>query len=79
MTKTMTQGELSKSFGALRRGGIPLDDEVVQSMKAASRGLSRYQSGTPADSSIFDLDSGGAGYLPSVAICNDSDRIIRTS
>ncbi|MGA8230264.1 MAG: hypothetical protein WB795_02190 [Candidatus Acidiferrales bacterium] len=79
MTKTMTQGELSKSFEELRRGGIPLDDKVVESVKAASRGLSLYQTPSPVDSSIFDLDSksGGAGYILSVAICNNTDRIIR--
>jgi hypothetical protein len=77
MTKTMTPRELSNYFKALRRGGIPLDDVVVQSMKAASRGLSLHQTGTPVDSNIFDLNSGGAGYILSIAICNDSDRIIR--
>ena len=77
MTKTMPQGELSKSFEALRRGGIPLDDEVVKSVKAASRGLRLYQTGTPVDSNIFDLDSGGAGYILSIAIRNAADRVIR--
>jgi hypothetical protein len=76
MTKTMTPRELYKACKALRRGGIPLDDVVVQSMKAACRGLRVYQTGTEIDSNIFDLNPHGAGYILSIAICNDSDRII---
>lgn len=77
MTKTMTQGEFVKSLLKLRRAGIPLDDKVVESAKAASRGLRLYQTGTQLDSSIFDLDSAGTGYILSIAIRNPSDRIIR--
>jgi len=77
VTKTMTQRELVKALLELRRAGIPLDDKVVESMEAGARGLSLDQTGTEVDSSIFDLDSGGAGYILSIAICNDSDHVIR--
>ena len=44
---------------------------------AESRGLSIYQTGTLPETSVFDLKSGGSGYMLSVAIHNDSTRRIR--
>jgi hypothetical protein len=61
----------------LQRGGIPLDEEVLERIRAASRGLSIYQTGTLLETSVFDLKSGGSGYMLSVAIHNDSTRPIR--
>jgi hypothetical protein len=61
----------------LQRGGIPLDEEALERIRTASRGLSMYQTGTILETSVFDLDSGGSGYMLSVAIHNDSTRPIR--
>ncbi len=58
-------------------GGTPLDEEVLEGMRAASRGLSLHQTGTTLDTTVFDLDSGGTGYMLCLAICNDSDRTLR--
>jgi hypothetical protein len=64
-------------FSQLRRGGIPLDEEVLEGMKAASCGLSIHDTGTIVDSAVFDLAFGGTGYMLSIAILNDANRIIR--
>ena len=72
----VTQGELRRLF-ELRSLGIPLDEEVLQGLDAACRGLAIYQAGTNIENSIFDLDSGGAAYMLAVAICNVSDQILR--
>ncbi len=61
----------------LRSGGIPLDQEVVEQMRAACRGLLIQQCGTALETAIFDLESGGAAYVLNVAIDNVSDRILR--
>jgi hypothetical protein len=61
----------------LQRGGIPLDEGVLERIRAASRGLSIYQTGTLLETSVFDLKSGGSGYMLSIAIHNDSNRPIR--
>ena len=61
----------------LQHGGVPLDEEVLEAIKAASRGLSIFQTGSLLENSVFELDSGGSGYMLSVAICNDSNRPIR--
>jgi hypothetical protein len=76
MTKKIN-GADSSFFSQLTRGGIPLDDEVLGHLKADSRGLSIYQTGTSIDSIIIDLAYGGAGYILSVAIYNDTKRIVR--
>lgn len=67
----------SRTLSDLEHAGVPLDQEVLKHIKAASRGLSIFQTGTFLESSVFDLDSGGSGYMLSVAICNDSTRPIR--
>jgi hypothetical protein len=76
MKNKISEEEL-KLFSQLRRGGIPLDEEVVEAMKAASRGLSMHQIGTINENTVFDLEFGMTGYLLSVAIYNDAKRIIR--
>jgi hypothetical protein len=60
----------------LQRGGVPFDKQVLEDLKTASRGFSIYQTGTSVDSSVFDLDFGGSGYMLNVVMCNDSSRII---
>ena len=45
----------------LQRGGIPLDEDVLERIRAASPGLSIYQTGTLLETSVFDLNSGGSG------------------
>jgi hypothetical protein len=63
----------------LQRAGIPLDKEIVDEIKAASRGLSVLQIGSLLENTVFELDSGGSGYIVSVAIYNDSNRRVRLS
>jgi hypothetical protein len=76
MKNKISEEEL-KFFSKLRRGGVHLDEAVVEAMKAASRELAIHQSGTLNENTVFDLEFGITGYLLSVAICNDSKRIIR--
>jgi hypothetical protein len=76
MNKKLSDEELGALLD-LERGGVPLDRGVLEDLKAASRGLSAYQTGTVLENTIFDLDSGGSGYILSIAICNDSERPIR--
>jgi len=64
-------------FSQLRRGGIPLDEEVLEEMKAASRGLSIYQTGTTIENVVFDLNFAGSGYILSIAVYDDANRIIQ--
>jgi hypothetical protein len=64
-----------ETFATLRRGGIPLDEEVLKVLKAASGGLSLFQTGTAVENTVFDLDSGGAGGILSIAVQNDSEEI----
>jgi hypothetical protein len=61
----------------LQKGNIPLDEEVLEDIMAGQRGLSIYQTGTILETRVFDLKSGGSGYMLSVAIHNDSTRPIR--
>ena len=72
----MTRNELARA-AELRDLGIPLDGEVLAEMQAACRGLNVSQHPDPLQSSVFDLDSGGTGYMLSIAIDNDSERVIR--
>jgi hypothetical protein len=60
----------------LNKQGIPLDPEVLKSMEADCAGLLIYQSGTIAENTVFDLDSGGAGFMLSVAIYKEAKRIL---
>ncbi len=60
----------------LRSKGIPLDEEVLEAMQDASRRPHIYQTGTVVENTIFDLHSGGTGYMLSIAIHNDSNRIV---
>jgi hypothetical protein len=75
VTKKVAQEEL-QLLSALRDAQIPLDDEVTEGMKVASRALSIYQTGSVNENDIFELDFGGTGFMLSIAICNDSNRII---
>ncbi len=60
----------------LSGAGIPLDAEVLKATEAACRGLAIYPGPNIPDSRIFDLDSGGTGYMITVAFHNDSPRIL---
>ncbi len=64
-------------FAELRRGGIPLDEAVLEEIKAACRGLVIHRTGNIVENAVFDLDSGGAAYMLAIAIENDSDQILR--
>ena len=72
----VTQEELRRLF-ELRSRGILLDEDMLEEMKAAHRGLVIYQSGTNIENVIFQLDLGGTGYMLAAAIHNASDRILR--
>ena len=76
MCKGVSQADLIL-FSELRVAGIPLDDEVVRSLKAAGGGLRVCQSANYCESYVKDLESGGTGYVLSVVIYNESDRIVR--
>jgi hypothetical protein len=56
--------------------GIPFDQQVVNDLERASRGLSALQTGDPAQNRVFELDRGGWGCTLAIAIQNDSDRVI---
>jgi hypothetical protein len=57
--------------------GIPLDDSVMEDLRASCRGLSVRQTETFVESMIFDLKYGGTGYLMSIAIDNTSTKTMR--
>jgi hypothetical protein len=76
MIKKLSNDEVRR-LRDLQRGGILLDEEVLEGLKRASRGLSLFQSGNAAENEVFDLDDGGWGCTLSVAIHNDADRVIR--
>ncbi len=57
--------------------GIPLDDVVMENLRASSLGLSICQTGTVLENTIFDLKDGGTGYLVSIAINNNSAKTMR--
>jgi len=60
----------------LHRGGIALDGDVLDGIRSSSRALSVCQTGSPNENCVFDLDSGGTGYLLSIAIQNETARTI---
>ncbi len=75
MTEKLSKEQLVLA-SQLRGAGIPLDAEVLEAMQAACRGLSIYQTGTVVENRICDLVSGGWALMISLAICNDSPRIL---
>ncbi len=75
MTRKLSEEELLLA-SQLPGAGIPLDGEVLEGMQTAGRGLSIFQTGTIADTRIFDLDSGQMALMLLIAICNDSPRIV---
>ncbi len=60
----------------LSGAGIPLDAEVLEATEAACRGLAIYQGPNIPDTQIFDLDSGGTGYMLTIAMRSDSPRTL---
>ena len=60
----------------LNKQGIPLDPAVLESMETACAGLSIYQAGTIVENTVFDLDSGGTGFMLSVVIYKEAKRIL---
>ena len=75
MLKNRVSQEELQGFSELRRAGIPLDEAVVEEIETAARGLVIRPSGNVAENCVFDLDSGGAGYMLAAAIYNASKRI----
>ncbi len=73
MNNKVSQEELVL-LSQLRSRGIPLDEEVLEAMQAACRGLSIYETGVGPENTICDLIAGGMALMASVAICNDSPR-----
>src|SRR5712692_3434080 len=71
MNNKVSQEELAL-VSQLRSRGIPLDEEVLEAMQAACRGLSIYQTGAVHENRIYDLVSGGMALMVSMAIYNDS-------
>jgi hypothetical protein len=61
----------------LQSEGIPLDGEVLEEMRAACAGLDIVQNPIAIETRVFDLDSGGTGYMLSSAIHNESQLSIR--
>ena len=57
----------------LRDRGIPLDEYELKRMEAVCLGLMILED-TSLPSTVFDLSSGGAGYILSVVISNESRR-----
>ena len=57
--------------------GIPLDDGVMEDLRASCRGLSIGQTGTLLENTVFDLEDGGTGYIVSIAINNTFAKTVR--
>ena len=74
LKKRVSQEDL-QGFSELRRAEIPLDEAVVEEIETASRGLVLLDSGNAAENCVFDLYSGGTGYMLAAAIWNVSKRI----
>ncbi len=74
--KNRVSNEELKLLGNLQREGVPFDGEVLEDLKAASRGLSIYQTGSILENTVFDLNFGGSGYMISLVIANDADTVI---
>jgi hypothetical protein len=66
-----------KSCRTFSGGGVPLDLELLDDLTAAPRRLSVFQTGSLVENTVFELDSGGSGYMLGVAIQNDSNRSVR--
>jgi hypothetical protein len=75
MLNTLRNEELLLA-SELPRAGIPVDAEVLKAMEAACRGLAIYQSPNIPDTGIYDLDSGGTGYMVTIAFHNNSPGIL---
>jgi hypothetical protein len=56
----------------LQRGGVALDGHVLENVRSASARLSICQTRSVNENYVFELDSGGCGYMLSVAIQNHS-------
>lgn len=61
----------------IRDSGIPMDQTIIENLQASCRGLSICQTGSVLETMIFDLEHGGCGYMLSIAVHNDSDKILR--
>jgi hypothetical protein len=73
MGKKLSNEEL-RQLDRLQGEGIPFDQQIVNDLERASRGLSLSQTGDPAQNCVFDLDRGGWACTLAIAICNRSDR-----
>ena len=76
MMKTITAADLLRMEQILD-SGIPLDEGVVANLRTSCLGLSVYQTGSPLENELFDLEFSGFGLIVSVAVCNDTPKPIR--
>jgi hypothetical protein len=72
MGKKLSNEEL-RQLDRLQGEGIPFDQQIVNDLERASRGLSLSQTGDSAQNRVFDLDRGGWACTLAIAICNLSD------
>ena len=72
MGKKLSNEEL-RQLDRLHGEGIPFDQQIVNDLERASRGLSLSQTGDSAQNRVFDLDRGGWACTLAIAICNLSD------
>src|ERR1700730_5838368 len=56
--------------------GIPLDEGVFGNLRASCLGLFLYQTGSPMENELFDLEFSGFGLIVSIAVCNDTPKPI---
>jgi hypothetical protein len=75
MGKKLSNEKL-RQLRRLQGEGIPFDPQVVNDSERASRGLSLFQTGDPAENRVFDLYGGGCGCTLAIAVCSDSDGVI---
>lgn len=64
-------------FAQLRRGGIPLDESVMEEIKTARSGLVIYQSGNRVENCVFELESGATGFMMAIAMHSTCGRVLR--
>lgn len=69
-------GEFVAFARRLRSAGCPLEFDE-DGLGSGPQGLSTIQIDNPPENFIFDLDSGGAGYILHIVVCNDLARSVR--
>ena len=61
----------------LRNGGIPLDEDLLQYTKSASRTLEISQTGRDSETAVYYPGYGEPGFRLRIALENHSDEVIR--